>query len=100
MKFLSIVGVFYPIKNIQMIILTKKEQTILKDPWKHLHETDILRDLKNYWLINATFADNAWCIHACLNSTWTQFLRNKDQSWILDKVNVELNLGLVKISNK
>ena len=83
-----------------MIILTEKEKNVLFNPSDYLNETDILRDLKSYWLINATFAGTAWCIYACINSAGKQFLRSNDKTSILDKMNVELDLGIVKISNK
>lgn len=81
------------------LILLEEEINVLKDLQNNMDKQDILLDLKNYWFINATFA-NTWCVFAQLTVNWKQVLRQIEDKSILDNFEFELNLWLVKIKKK
>lgn len=83
------------------ILLTKKEIKILKNLANNLDKTETLYDMKKYWLLEGTTTDDRWWISAELTWDGKQLLRKlKKHEWPLDRLEITLNLGVIKISNK
>ena len=86
---------------MKKLTLTKKEINILKDLKNNLNETEILRDLKKYWLIKGADTDTSWFVFASLDTDWKQLLKELDiHKWPLDGFNFTLNFWFLTISTK